>query len=141
MKNFMYEKFKNHIGHSIACEAYGKKPDGSFKDICVTCLCCNEILVSSEDYEEDNSQQEIMEMIQKVEDLKSNTPDGIIVDSDTILADLMEKVDFNYTCCSKEILKIWEESSDKESIEKMFEIMTDMTLKDYLEECIKKTTR
>jgi hypothetical protein len=59
MKNYMYEKLKNHIGHDIVCVAYGdiNNPD----DICIECEDCNEVLISAETYEEEqqeNSQEE-----------------------------------------------------------------------------------
>ena len=38
----------------------------------------------------------IESMIEEVEQLNANTPDGIVVDCDTILADLIECADFKY---------------------------------------------
>ena len=56
MKNYMYEKLKNHIGHNIVCVAYGDDyhdPD----DICIECEDCNEVLISAETYEEENEKE------------------------------------------------------------------------------------
>lgn len=54
MKNYMYEKLKNHIGHDIVCVAYGdiNNPD----DICIECEDCNEVLISAETFEEEKKE-------------------------------------------------------------------------------------
>lgn len=63
MKNYMYEKLKNHIGHNIVCVAYGdiKNPH----DICIECEDCNEVLVSAEnfDFEENDDMKEVAEAL------------------------------------------------------------------------------
>lgn len=46
--NHMYNKLKNHIGHSIVCVAYGDEKNPA--DICIECEDCCEVLVSAEDY-------------------------------------------------------------------------------------------
>ena len=51
MKNYTYEKLKNHIGHDIVCVAYGDIDNPV--DICVECEDCNEVLVSAETYEKE----------------------------------------------------------------------------------------
>ena len=50
-KNFMYEKLKNHIGHNVVCVSYGDYYDPD--DICIECEDCNEVLISTETYEEE----------------------------------------------------------------------------------------
>ena len=54
MKNYMYEKLKNHIGHDIVCVAYGDidNPD----DFCIECEDCNEVLVSAETFDEEEEE-------------------------------------------------------------------------------------
>ena len=47
--NHMFEKLKPHIGHRIACVAYGESLD-DIADICIECEDCCEVLVSAEDY-------------------------------------------------------------------------------------------
>ena len=44
MKNTMYAKLVEHIGHDIECVRYGRQ------NVSIECLTCNAILVS-EDYE------------------------------------------------------------------------------------------
>lgn len=50
--NWMYTKLKEHIGHDIVCVAYGDINDPV--DICIECEDCNEVLVSAEDFEEED---------------------------------------------------------------------------------------
>lgn len=52
MKNYMYEKLRPHIGHNITCVHYGKKNEGPV-DICIECEDCNEVLISAEDFGEE----------------------------------------------------------------------------------------
>jgi hypothetical protein len=47
----MYEKLKPHIGHNIVCVGYGNETE--LIDICIECEDCNEVLISSEDFEEE----------------------------------------------------------------------------------------
>lgn len=49
MKNYMYEKLKQHIGHNIVCVGYGDIENPV--DICIECEDCNEVLISSEDFD------------------------------------------------------------------------------------------
>ena len=51
MANYMYEKLKSHIGHSIVCVAYGDIDDPI--DICIECEDCGCVLVSAEDFEDE----------------------------------------------------------------------------------------
>lgn len=50
----VYDLLKHHIGHKIVCVAYGdiNNPD----DICIECEDCNEVLISSESF--DNEMEE-----------------------------------------------------------------------------------
>jgi hypothetical protein len=49
--NWMYERLKPHIGHNIVCVCYGIVENPL--DICIECEDCNEVLVSAEDYDEE----------------------------------------------------------------------------------------
>ena len=50
--NWLFEKLKPHIGHKIVCVSYGDSNEPV--DICIECVDCCEVLLSSEtfDYEE-----------------------------------------------------------------------------------------
>lgn len=50
--NWMFEKLRPHIGHKIVCVYYGDPADPV--DICIECETCMQVLVSAEDYEEEN---------------------------------------------------------------------------------------
>lgn len=86
-----------------------------------------------------------MQSVEKIEYLQSNTPDGVIYDADTILADITEKNvredGMNYSGLAMDIFSIWKKSRDKKSVEMMFFEFTDMEFLEYLDECLKKITR
>lgn len=46
----MREILKPHIGHNITCVCYGDLDDPA--DVCIECLDCNEVLISSEAWDE-----------------------------------------------------------------------------------------
>lgn len=83
----------------------------------------------------------IESMIEEVEQLNANTPDGIVVDGDTILADLIKDVDFEFNGLSQDIFNIWKKSNDKKAVEQMFFEFTDMKFDKYLEKCKKEISR
>lgn len=80
-------------------------------------------------------------LIKEVEKLNNNTPNGIIVDTDTILKDLIDECDYEFTGFSQDIFNIWKNSKDKESVEQMFYEFTDMEFIDYLIKCKEEITR
>ena len=49
--NYIYEKLKPHIGHNIACVAYGDVNNPM--DICIECEDCHEILISAESFDDE----------------------------------------------------------------------------------------
>jgi len=77
----------------------------------------------------------------KVIKLLNSTPDGVVHDADTILADFMEDVDFKESGIASEIIDIWTKSIDRYSVEKLFCLMTGVAYEDYLDICIRDTTR
>lgn len=83
----------------------------------------------------------ISEKVKKVRDLYRNTPDGRIVDSDTILKDLTDNADMEVTDVSMELLDIWENAADREAVESLFLLFTDTEFEDYVDRCIRTTTR
>lgn len=91
--------------------------------------------------ENTNKGNDVRKMIEEVEKLHNNTPDGIITDADTILVDLIEKCDYKFTGFAQDIFNIWKQSTDKEAIEQMFYEFTDTEFSDYLEDCINNISR
>ena len=51
-RNWMREKLKSHVGHNIVCVRYGDPEDPV--DICIECEDCGQVLVSAEDFEEED---------------------------------------------------------------------------------------
>ena len=80
-------------------------------------------------------------LLKEVEKLNANTPDGVVVDADTILVDMVQENDFEITGIAQDIFNIWRNSSDKKAVEQMFFEFTDMEFKDFLEKCKKEITR
>lgn len=81
------------------------------------------------------------EMIREVEKLNNNTPDGQIVDADTILVDIIQTNDYEFSGFAQDIFNIWKESKDRRSVEKMFYEFTGMEFDGYLIKCQKEITR
>lgn len=77
--------------------------------------------------------------------LQSNTPEGFIMDGDTILKDQIDTLsDEDYTGIFKDITEIWKEAKtirERQLLAKMFEAFTGFPIKEYLEKCIKNITR
>ena len=86
-------------------------------------------------------EQTIEEMIKNVEKLNSNTPDGQIVDADTILVDLIQNCDYEFSGIAQDIFGIWKQSTDKKAVERMFFEFTGIEFDDFLEKCIKEISR
>ena len=47
--SYMTDILKHHIGHNLACVAYGDPDDPA--DICIECEDCNEVLISAEAFD------------------------------------------------------------------------------------------
>lgn len=79
------------------------------------------------------------------EDIQSNTPEGYVIDGDTILKDQIDTLsDQDYTGIFTEITEIWKEGKtarERQLLAKMFETFTGISMKEYLETCIKKITK
>lgn len=80
-------------------------------------------------------------LLREVETLNKNTPDGVIVDADTILADLIHENDFEVTGLAEEIFNTWRKSLDKKSVEEVFYSLTGTEFSDYLLKCKEQISR
>lgn len=76
----------------------------------------------------------------RVLELFKGTPGGVVIDADTILADLAEKADFHESGIAAEVIDIWAKSEDQKSVERLFELLLDVGFEEYLDICIQKTT-
>ena len=85
--------------------------------------------------------KDIDEMIEQVEELSANTPDGTVIDADTILVDLVENCDLDCTGFAQDIFMIYQRSTDKQAVKEMFFEFTGVEFEDYLQKCIDETTR
>ena len=83
----------------------------------------------------------MVNLIQEVEELNNNTPNGIIIDADTILVDLLNKCDYQFSGFAQDIFNIWKNSTDKEAVEQMFYEFVGVEFVEYLSECKKEITR
>lgn len=81
------------------------------------------------------------EMIKEVEELNSNILEGKIIDVDTILEDLVQNADHEFTGFAQDIFNIWKESTDKKAVEQMFYEFTDIEFDQYLIRCKEEITR
>lgn len=83
----------------------------------------------------------IGDMIDKVEALNNNTPDGFIHDADTILADVISNSDFEITGLASDIFNIYRNSIDKGAVVEMFYALTGVQFDVYLTICLDNITR
>ena len=83
----------------------------------------------------------ISKMVEQVEELNNNTPDGIIIDADTILVDLIEKCNYEFNGFAQDIFNIWKNSNYKPAVAQMFYEFTDVEFEDYLEMCLEQISR
>lgn len=98
------------------------------------------ILINRQKYDL-RREKSMEELLNKVEELNANVPDGIVKDADTILVDMVQENDFEITGIAQDIFNIWRNSSDKKAVEQMFFEFTDMEFKDFLEKCKEEITR
>lgn len=83
----------------------------------------------------------IARMANEVLDLMAKTPPGVIVDGDTILADIMEETSFEESGTTEELVAIWKSTADKEVFHRLFMLFAGIDFEDFLELAIKETTR
>ena len=70
-ENYIYEKLRPHIGHNISCVAYGKDKEDPV-DICIECEDCNEVLISTETFNEEDymAQYKYKYKVEKIESIE-----------------------------------------------------------------------
>lgn len=83
----------------------------------------------------------MLEKIIEVEKLNNNVPDGYIVDADTILVDLIQNNDYEFSGFAQDIFNIWKTSTDKKAVEQMFYEFTDCEFEEYLKKCEEEITK
>lgn len=81
------------------------------------------------------------EMIEKVERLNNNTPNGAIVDADTILADILDTSNKEVSGIFEEIVGIYNQTNDKASFCELFYALTGKMFDEYLATCIHEISR
>lgn len=81
------------------------------------------------------------QLLKYVEELNENTPDGQIVDADTILKDIMDEQDFEISGMAQDIFNIYHKSSDKQAVKEIFFEFTGMEFDRYLMKCSREITR
>ena len=89
---------------------------------------------AEEQYAKEQMKIEKINSIIKKDTEKEN---GVVFDSDTILADIMNEADFEISGLSQEIFKNYIACNDKESFEKLFYTLTGVSFEDYIDRCEK----
>jgi hypothetical protein len=95
-------------------------------------------------YKDENDENiEIKEKIENIKNLQKSTPNGYVIDADTILCDIMKNpnLDFEITGIALELFELYEKTTDKKGFEKLFSFFTDKKFEEFVEECEEKTTR
>lgn len=67
---------------------------------------------------------------------KQMEDESAVRDADTVLADILEGADFEITGIVTDLLKTYQGSKDRESVETCFELLTGVTIQEYLKKCI-----
>lgn len=75
--------------------------------------------------------------------LYDETPAGFIEDADTILEDIVSNADLHEVGIGQDLLKIWlnADKSGRTAVEDTFLNLTGVEFPDYVERCVKETTR
>lgn len=76
-------------------------------------------------------------LISQVEKLHN----GVIIDADTILADLIDARKYRFPGLAQDIFNIWKASQDKQAVEQMFFELTLVEFDEYLRRCIDGISR
>lgn len=79
--------------------------------------------------------------VDKAKELTLSTPNGVIRDADTILEDYLNNRETEISGIAEEVFGIYKNTTDKESVKAMFEALVGTSFDNYVEECIKNTTK
>ena len=82
-----------------------------------------------------------LDLAVKVKTFLANTPTRELREADAILYDSIEETKFEITGIAECVLRTWEKSSDKEAVEEMFYVFTNMQFEDFLNKAIAAITR
>lgn len=80
-------------------------------------------------------------VIESIKKLDKNTPEGGIIDPDTLLADILDEADHEVSGLAREIFEIFEKSADKKAIKDLFYTFPGVEFDNFLNKCIKETSR
>lgn len=112
------------------------------KDGVLTTLSIEEVCL------QEASESALMGELQRRKDLTANLlsqveklHNGVIIDADTILADLIDARKCRFPGLAQDIFNIWETSTDKRSVEQMFFEFVGVEFNEYLRRCIDGISR
>lgn len=112
------------------------------KDGVLTTLSIEEVCL------QEASESALMGELQRRKDLTANLlsqveklHNGVIIDADTILADLIDARKYQFPGLAQDIFNIWKASQDKQAVEQMFFELTLVEFDEYLRRCMDEITR
>ena len=73
--------------------------------------------------------------------LQHKMPDGVVLDADTVLADILDNMETEVTGSGFELIQLYLSSCDKAGFCRMFEVMTGTTWNSYLDETLRVMTK
>lgn len=112
------------------------------KDGVLTTLSIEEVCL------QEMSESALIGELQRRKDLTANLlsqveklHNGVIIDADTILADLIDARKYRFPGLAQDIFNIWKASQDKQAVEQMFFELTLVEFDEYLRRCMDEITR
>lgn len=112
------------------------------KDGVLTTLSIEEVCL------QEASESALMGELQSRKDLTANLlsqveklHNGVIIDADTILTDLIDARKYRFPGLAQDIFNIWKASQDKQAVEQMFFELTLVEFDEYLRRCMDEITR
>lgn len=80
-------------------------------------------------------------LLKEVEKLNNNTPNGVIQDADTILADIMSDCDWEIPGLATEVFETYKKSHDKQAVKNVFYALTGKEFDEFLKICTEHITK